>query len=693
MTDESRLVGNRYRLGQRIGVGGMGRVWLARDEVLRREVAVKEVLLPETPTEDEAYELRQRTLREARAAARLAHPNVVRVYDVMYADDRPWIVMEYVPSRSLAQVIKSDGPMRPDEAAVVGIAVLDALCAAHAAGVLHRDVKPGNVLLAEDGRVVLTDFGLATFDEIGTALTQSGIVHGSPQFIAPERALDGTSTVEADMWSLGATLFAAVEGQSPYARSSSYQTLAALATAPPDAPKRAGPLKPVLAGLLRRKPASRMKPEEIRARLVRIAHGESGLGPFWSRHQSGHGPDGSPSGDIRLPPGAMINGSGVGAPSGSPASGTTVTRDAGAAPVVIPSQSRGPSDDRDTPSPGEAGSTTGTPPRGSGAENAHGTTASDWHRVASTGAVGGAPGDLAAEDAVAASEAWRRRPIEWRSANGNVVRSTSDTREDVDEPRRNGRRRRVAAVGVIVALLLAGGGYLGVRQLAGSSKLDRPSTARTGATGPTASAGSIAPPGSVAPSGSTGPSGVPILGDVKWLCDAQRPLDAVPLPLGQTVYHDHAAFPSFTWFMFAPDFPITLPSSFQIAYNRSTACLYDSTSPARMISIHRWTPIGAAATDARLAMQTYRSLASALGSYRQVHGIASADGLGASSTSATMDYTYVSPAGPLHTFARVYLIGKTAYLISWTTAAANATSDSGVYTTMQGSVLVGQMPR
>src|SRR6187551_890919 len=205
MTEDTPLVGGRYRLGKRIGVGGMGRVWLARDEVLRREVAVKEVLLPETPSDDEAHELRQRTLREARAAARLSHPNVVRVYDVMYADDRPWIVMEYVPSRSLAQVLKSDGPMRPDEAAVVGIAVLDALCAAHAAGVLHRDVKPGNVLLADDGRVVLTDFGLAIFEGGESAVTRPGLVLGTALYVAPERARDGSSSPEADLWSLGAT--------------------------------------------------------------------------------------------------------------------------------------------------------------------------------------------------------------------------------------------------------------------------------------------------------------------------------------------------------------------------------------------------------------------------------------------------------------------------------------------------------
>ncbi len=275
MSDDG-IVAKRYRLGRRIGSGGMGRVWLARDEVLRRSVAIKEVLLPEGLTEAEAVELRMRTLREARAAARLSHPNVIKIYDVMYAEDRPWIVMEYVDSRSLAQIIKEDGPMKPEAVAAVGLALLDALCSAHDAGVLHRDVKPGNVLISADGRVVLTDFGLATFDDIGNQLTQTGVVHGSPQFIAPERALDGTSSPEADLWSLGATLYAAVEGRAPYSRVSSFATLTALATAPPDPPLHAGALKPVLGGLLRRNPRSRMPADEVRQRLQLIMGGDPG---------------------------------------------------------------------------------------------------------------------------------------------------------------------------------------------------------------------------------------------------------------------------------------------------------------------------------------------------------------------------------------------------------------------------------
>jgi eukaryotic-like serine/threonine-protein kinase len=267
MTD--RLVADRYLLGERIGSGGMGRVWLAHDNMLHRSVAVKEILFPEGLAESDLQELRLRMLREARTAARLNHPNVIRVYDVVYSDDRPWIVMEYIRSRSLAQVLKDDGPMTPPNAARVGLALLDALSEAHDAGVLHRDVKPGNVLIGSE-RIVLTDFGLATFDEYDTQLTQTGVVHGSPQFIAPERAQDGTSSPASDMWSLGATLYATVEGRGPYARSNSFAILQALATSYPDPPQRSGALTPVVLGLLTRDPNERMPRYEVRQRLQRI---------------------------------------------------------------------------------------------------------------------------------------------------------------------------------------------------------------------------------------------------------------------------------------------------------------------------------------------------------------------------------------------------------------------------------------
>ncbi|MGW3615381.1 serine/threonine-protein kinase, partial [Micromonospora sp. NPDC005163] len=240
----------------------MGRVWLARDEMLHRDVAVKEVVPPSWLAETERAELRLRTLREARTAARLNHPNVVRIYDVVHDRESPWIVMEYVPSRSVQQIIGAEGPLSPQRTARIGLAVLAALRAAHTAGVLHRDVKPHNVLVADDGRVVLTDFGLATFVGGDGAMTEPGMVLGSPQFVAPERAREGVSNPRTDLWSLGATLYAMVEGRSPYARSSAMATLRALATEPPDPMRRAGSLRPVLTGLLQRDPWRRLTAAE-----------------------------------------------------------------------------------------------------------------------------------------------------------------------------------------------------------------------------------------------------------------------------------------------------------------------------------------------------------------------------------------------------------------------------------------------
>jgi serine/threonine protein kinase len=271
MTVTETLVAGRYRIGPCLGTGGMGRVWLARDELLRRDVAIKEIALPFGLTDEEREEMRARTLREARAAARLSHPNVVRTYDVQPGDERPWIVMEYVPSRSLLQVIKENGPLPAKDVAGIGLAVLSALDAAYRAGVHHRDIKPSNVLIADDGRVLLTDFGAAVVDEGEGALTQTGIILGSPRYIAPERAATGVSTLESDLWSLGATLYEAVEGRAPYTRETTIAMLVALATEKPDPVDRAGPLKPVIQGLLQKKPENRMKPAEVEEKLRRIA--------------------------------------------------------------------------------------------------------------------------------------------------------------------------------------------------------------------------------------------------------------------------------------------------------------------------------------------------------------------------------------------------------------------------------------
>jgi len=249
----------------------MGTVWLGHDEALNREVAVKEIVVPAALTEAEGDQTLRRSMREARAAARLNHPNVVRMYDVVEAAGRQWIVMEYVPSRSLHDVISTDGPLPPERAARIGLGVLAALQAAHRAGVLHRDVKPSNVLLTPDGRVVLSDFGLAIIEGADTTVTRPGMILGSPAYIAPERAREGISSPASDLWSLGATLYAAVEGRSPFERSTPMATLTALATEEPHPATRAGRLRPVLKGLLRKNPEARIGAAEAQRLLLKAA--------------------------------------------------------------------------------------------------------------------------------------------------------------------------------------------------------------------------------------------------------------------------------------------------------------------------------------------------------------------------------------------------------------------------------------
>ncbi len=252
----SRVIGNRYRLLARLGQGGMGTVWKAMDDVLNRTVAIKEIDLPESRDGDRD-QLRERTMREARAAARLSHPNAVTVYDVVEEAGRPWIVMQLVAAESLADAVRDRGPLPPGRVAEIGLAVLQALQAAHAAGIVHRDVKPGNVLLGYDGRVVLTDFGIATL-EGDPSITGTGMLLGAPAYIAPERARGLRPGPASDLWSLGATLYTAVEGRPPYDRETPLATLTALMTEEPPAPVLAGPLTPILQGLLEPDPAHRL---------------------------------------------------------------------------------------------------------------------------------------------------------------------------------------------------------------------------------------------------------------------------------------------------------------------------------------------------------------------------------------------------------------------------------------------------
>ncbi|MDD9378322.1 protein kinase [Streptomyces sp. ZAF1911] len=269
--DEGRLLAGRYRLGDVLGKGGMGTVWRAEDETLGRTVAVKELRFGSGVDEDEKRRLITRTLREAKAIARIRSGGAVTVYDVVDEDGRPWIVMELIEGPSLAEFIRESGPLTPRRAAEVGLAVLDVLRAAHRQGILHRDVKPSNVLLADrgNGRVVLTDFGIAQV-EGDPSVTSTGMLVGAPSYISPERARGQRPGPPADMWSLGGLLYAAVEGVPPYDKGSALATLTAVMTEPVEPPKNAGPLTEVIYGLLVKDPAHRLDDDRARALLTAV---------------------------------------------------------------------------------------------------------------------------------------------------------------------------------------------------------------------------------------------------------------------------------------------------------------------------------------------------------------------------------------------------------------------------------------
>src|SRR5215470_13108847 len=277
--ETERVLAGRYRLQAVIGRGGMGAVWRARDELLNRDVAIKEIVWPERLDPAERETARRRAVREAQLAARLSHPNVVSVYDILEEDGRTCIVMELVPFRSLRDVLAEDGPMSPPEAARVGLSVLAALSAAHEVGVVHRDVKPANILLGPEDRVVLADFGIAKAAD-SPALTASGVLLGSPSYLAPERARGARADAASDLWALGASLYAAVEGRPPFERDSVIASLTAVVADEPEPAPHAGPLWPVIEGLLDKDPAARLDAAGAERMLRRIASaGTAEAGP------------------------------------------------------------------------------------------------------------------------------------------------------------------------------------------------------------------------------------------------------------------------------------------------------------------------------------------------------------------------------------------------------------------------------
>jgi len=267
--DPGRLLANRYRLDEVIGAGGMGRVWRGTDTLLDRPVAVKELTTPPNLPAHEVDVLRTRMLREARSAAQLSHPSIITVFDVAEEDGRPWIVMELVLGPSLGDLIRSDGALSTKRVADVGEQMAAGLAEAHARGIVHRDIKPGNVLIAGNDRAVLTDFGIAHLDG-STHLTSTGLLIGSPSYLAPEIAHGHSATPASDMWALGITLYQAAEGTLPFDRPTPMATLTAIVTQDlPDA-VNAGPLRPVLESLCEKRPEDRPSVSEVRALLREI---------------------------------------------------------------------------------------------------------------------------------------------------------------------------------------------------------------------------------------------------------------------------------------------------------------------------------------------------------------------------------------------------------------------------------------
>ena len=271
MTQPSqRVVQDRYELLEPLGRGGMGVVWLAQDSVLQRKVAVKEVEIPPGVPADEIENLRARVMREARAAGRLNHPNVTTIFDVVNEGDTTWIVMEYVAAPTLTEIVSSNGPLSVQRAAAIGLGVLSALEAAHSAGIIHRDVKPGNVMVSDEGAVKLADFGVAAVQG-DPKITMTGLIIGSPSYMAPEQAQEGVSTAASDIWGLGTTLYFAVEGRPAFDKGAAIPTLAAVSYEPPAPMSRAGALQPVLDRMLEKDPDRRPAAAELRSLLQDVA--------------------------------------------------------------------------------------------------------------------------------------------------------------------------------------------------------------------------------------------------------------------------------------------------------------------------------------------------------------------------------------------------------------------------------------
>ncbi|WP_211189766.1 serine/threonine-protein kinase [Actinomycetospora sp. TBRC 11914] len=290
MAQDDQLIAGRYRLGVQVGSGAMGVVWRAEDEVLRRTVALKQVRLPGGIDDESREKARRRVMREGRLSARLHHPHAIAVFDVVDHDEQPWLVMEYLPSESLAEVVATRGVLTPHAVAGVGHQVAAALTAAHTAGIVHRDVKPGNVLLGDDGVVKVTDFGVSRAIDEAT-ITSSGMMAGTPAYLAPEVARGAEADFRSDVYSLGSTIYAALEGRPPFGRDeNALAQLHRVATGDYVPPRHAGPLASLLERVLAADPARRPEMHQVRDELGRLAAVEAETDEWTGDHREPTGP-------------------------------------------------------------------------------------------------------------------------------------------------------------------------------------------------------------------------------------------------------------------------------------------------------------------------------------------------------------------------------------------------------------------
>ncbi|HEU0240450.1 MAG TPA: hypothetical protein VFR11_14390, partial [Micromonosporaceae bacterium] len=444
-----------------------------------------------------------------------------------------------------------------------------------------------------------------------------------------------------DMWSLGATLYAAVEGQSPYARPTSYQTLAALATSPPDPPKQAGALKPVLAGLLRRKPSSRLKAADARARLQRVASGDVGRRFPMPRRPAAE----DPSGLAPVLPAAADRAAASGTDAAAGANPPIEWRSADGGIVTAPPASTQPA---------------GRP------EN----TRSDGTGSAHAGPVGTVAPNATPAPRTSGSRTTPAGP-----------REDSDTKEELSAPPRRARWRLAAVVSAVV-IVLAGGGYVAQRQLRTSHETSPPASTTSDRS---------TTPGAVATPSPAAPSGVPVLANVGFPCDESPPANPVAVPPLRATYNGLATVPNWTWFDFTRDFPVALPVGWSIARSAITACLYDQTGRPARIAMHESQPQGEAAIDAAAAMRLYQHMIETVAGFHVVDPVTASMRVAPGMTSSTLTYTYNSAVGPLYTWARIYLTRGDAYLMSFTTLASSVDSDQVVWGSLTGSVVAAHV--